>query len=216
MSYKSSETIHEQELRTAVAEKGDRNFNDLTCSEMRTHVNSNWVNNLSKIDWGKHNARPNEIIVRDILSNIFASSPGYSVYTTDDEDCPEIDTSNNSPGFDLVIKHPDGKLTTIQCKLRQVDGIGPFTRQIHFETTRRHSKKNENKNHTGHVCYSADEFDYVLVTLVHVPKNDLENRNDINHWKFSLIPIRKLVDEKKGCCKSAISAKLLDEYKIFN
>jgi len=194
--------------------KGDIDFNKIINDEMVTHLTSKWINKLPIIDWGKHCARPNELICKDILNQLLPE--GFIAHTTDDDNCPDIDTTNNSPGFDIIIQCPDGRLKRIQCKMRQVKGVTPFSTATHFETTRRNSKKNEGKNHTGHVCYSCDEFDYVLVTLVHVKGDNIHIRHEVNHWKFSLIPISELIDKDKNCCVSSISSKLLTQYQTFN
>ena len=181
--------------------------------ELISFLSMGWVKSLSIIDWGKSVSIPNQYIGRDILNKHMPE--GSSAYTTDDIDCPEIDTSNNSPGFDLIIKCPNGSLKRVQSKLRQVSGVTPFSKQIGIETTRRNSKKNENKNHTGHVCYSVDEFDYILVSAVHV-KNGIENRHDINKWWFSLVPVEELIDKIRGCCVTSIKPEILNKYKIIN
>ena len=125
-----------------------------------------------------------------------------------DHDLPPIDTKNNSPGFDLVIVTPDDKKIRIQSKLRQVKGNEDWSQQVHFETTRRNSEKNKDKNHTGHICYSLDEFDFVMVSLV----NDKVNRDkikDCNLWSYSLINIKDLEDKDHGCCVSHIAPTIL-------
>ena len=163
------------------------------------------IANMSRIDWGKTMAVPNQYIQRNILRYML---PDYSVYSTDDPDLPDIDIKNNSPGFDLLAVSSYGKRIRIQSKLRQVDGVDDYSRQTHFETTRRHSEKNQNKNHTGHVCYSLDEFDLVMVSLV----NDRISRDIIkncNRWSYALIPIKDLEDKEHNCCKSYISATVL-------
>ena len=194
--------------------KGNIDFNKIINDEMVTHLTSKWINKLSIIDWGKHCARPNELVCKDILNQLLPEN--FIAHTTDDDNCPDIDTKNNSPGFDIIIQCPDGCLKRIQCKLRQVKGVTPFSTATHFETTRRNSKKNEGKNHTGHVCYSCDEFDYVLVTLVHVTDGNIHIRKDVNHWKFSLIPVSELINKDKNCCVSSISSRLLTQYQTFN
>jgi hypothetical protein len=88
------------------------------------------------------------------------------------------------------------------------NGKYDYSRQIHFETTRRNSKKNNHKNHTGHVCYSLDEFDFVMISLV----NDRLNRDKIqncNLWSFALIHIHELADVEHKCCYNFISSKIL-------
>ena len=166
------------------------------------------VINMSRIDWGKTISISNQYIQRNILRymlNIY----GYSVYSTDDDDIPIINIKNNSPGFDLLIITPENKHIRVQSKLRQVKGIYDYSQQVHFETTRRNSEKNKDKNHTGHICYSLDEFDYVMISLI----NDRENRNNIkncNLWTFSLIPIKDLEDIERNCCYSHIKPETLE------
>ena len=166
------------------------------------------ISNMSRIDWGKTMAVSNQYIQRNILKFMLKDS-GCSVYSTDDEDLPSIiDTKNNSPGFDLVVISPEKKITRIQSKLRQVNGNYDYSKQIHFETTRRNSEKNKDKNHTGHICYSLDEFDLVMISLV----NDRLNRDKIkncNLWTYSLISIKELEDIEHNCCYSHIKPEIL-------
>ena len=61
---------------------------------------------------------------------------------------------------------------------------------------------------TGHICYSLDEFDFVMVSLV----NDKVNRDkikDCNLWSYSLINIKDLEDKDHGCCVSHIAPTIL-------
>ena len=171
------------------------------------------ITNMSRTDWGKTMAVFNQYIHRDILRHML-SPFGYSVYSTDDKDMPpeisiKISIANNSPGFDLVIVTPENEIIRVQSKLRQVEGIHDYSQQIHFETTRRNSKKNKDKNHTGHVCYGTDEFDFAMISLV----NDKHNRDkikDCDLWTYSLIPINELVDIKRqDCCYSHIKPAIL-------
>lgn len=167
------------------------------------------IQNMSRIDWGKTMAVSNQYIQRNILRYMLKPY-GYSVYSTDDDNMPEIDTKNNSPGFDLVIITPKNKIIRVQSKLRQVNGVKAYSQQIHFETTRRNSNKNKNKNHTGHICYSLDEFDYVMISLVH----DNINRDkikDCNLWTYCLISIKELIDIEHNCCMSNINPKILEK-----
>ena len=170
----------------------------------RQLISNDIIQSMSVIDWGKAMARANELIQRDLLR-----SKGFEAWDPQlDKDCPPYDTANNSPGFDILLKK-DGKLVRVQSKLRQVKGNTDFSRQTHFETTRRHSKKNEGESSsTGHVTYSANEFDFVLVTLVNVSKNR-NKRNNINDWSFSLIPISDLIAPGKECCLPHIPSKIL-------
>lgn len=171
------------------------------------------VQNMSVIDWGKAMARCNEIIHKDILKH-----SGIDAYDPEiDEDCPSIDVKNNSPGFDIVAKRSDGTLVRIQSKLRQVRGKTDFSQQLHFETTRRHSKKNAGaSSDSGHVAYGCDEFDYVMVSLVNVGKHgdNRENRNSIDNWSFTLIPVSELINKEKQCCVTHIPSALLKKYEF--
>jgi hypothetical protein len=168
---------------------------------------------MTVIDWGKAMARCNEIIQKDILKNL-----GVEAYDPEtDADCPEINIANNSPGFDILAKNSTGKMCRIQSKLRQVKGQTDFSRRVHFETTRRHSKKNEGTaSDSGHVAYGCDEFDYVMVTLVNVGKNgkNRTNRNNVDKWSFSLIPVAALIDKDRGCCFTHIPSKILKQYEF--
>ena len=175
----------------------------------RELLSNDIIQSMSVIDWGKAMARANEIIQRDLLR-----SKGFEAWDPQlDKDCPPYDTANNSPGFDILLKK-DGKLVRVQSKLRQVKGKTDFSTQTHFETTRRHSKKNEGEtSSTGHVTYSDNEFDYVFVSLVNV-RDSLNKRNNVNDWSFSLIPISDLIAPGKQCCLPHIPSKILKKNKF--
>ena len=181
--------------------------------DAKEFIENGIVQKYTVIDWGKAMARCNEIIQKDILKSI-----GIEAYDPEtDEDCPEISIANNSPGFDILAKNSNGKMCRIQSKLRQVKGVTDFSRQIHFETTRRHSKKNEGTaSDSGHVAYGCNEFDYVMITLVNVGKNGeiRTNRNNVDKWSFSLIPVEALIDKDRGCCFTHIPSKILKQYKF--
>ena len=168
---------------------------------------------MTVIDWGKAMARCNEIIQKDILKGI-----GIEAYDPEtDADCPEVIIANNSPGFDILAKNSEGKMCRIQSKLRQVKGVTDFSQQTHFETTRRHSKKNEgNASDSGHVAYGCNEFDYTMVSLVNVGKNGKikTNRNNIDNWSFSLIPVDAVIDKERGCCFTHIPSEILNKYRF--
>ena len=170
-------------------------------------IENEFIQNMSVIDWGKTMACFNEVIQKYILKSI-----GIDAYNPEtDVDCPKISTANNSPGFDILAKL-NGKMCRVQSKLRQVKGRDDFSQQIHFETTRRHSKKNKGKaSDNGHVAYGPDEFDYVMVTLVNVGKDgkNRTNRNNVDNWSFSLIPVSCLIDQDKGCCCTHITSSIL-------
>lgn len=170
------------------------------------------IQNMSRMDWAKTMAISNQYIHKNILQHKL-SKFGYKIYTSDDNDFPkniDIDKTNNSPGFDIIVINPDGKIYKIQSKLRQVRGNTDYSQQLHFETTRRNSEKNKDKNHTGQVCYSLDEFDYVMVSII----NDKQNRDKIkncNLWTYCIIPISDLKDEKHNCCVSHIESKIIEK-----
>jgi hypothetical protein len=172
-------------------------------------LNNKIIQSMSVIDWGKAMARTNEIIQKELLE--YAGVKAYDPAV--DSECPKVDTKNNSPGFDILVKNPAGQLKRLQSKLRQVRGMTDFSQQTHFETTRRHSKKNEGAaSDTGHVAYSPEEFDYVMVTLVNV-RQGLERRNDVNMWSFSIVPITALINQEKQCCLTSIPSKILEKYE---
>ncbi len=133
----------------------------------------------------------NQYIQRNILRHML-SPYGYLGYSTDDIDIPIINLKNNSPGFDLLIITPENINIRVQSKLRQVRGLYDYSHQVHFETTRRNCEKNKDKNHTGHICYSLDEFDFLMISLIN-DRNDIKN---CNLWTFSFIPIKELEDKK--------------------
>ena len=166
------------------------------------------ITRMGRIDWGKTIAVSNQYIQRNIL-RIMLEPHGYKVFSTDDKDLPpDINIKNNSPGFDLIIVKPDDTFIRVQSKLRQVKGLHDYSQQTHFETTRRNSEKNKNKNHTGHICYSLDEFDFVMVSLVN-DRLGRENIKNCNRWSYTLIHIKELEDVVHNCCFSHIVPEIL-------
>lgn len=173
---------------------------------------------LNRIDWGKNFSIINQYIQKEILSYILHPY-GYYVFTTDetdDENFPKnINITNNSPGFDIIIKSmKEEKFFRVQSKLRQVKGKTPFSKQVNIETTRRHSKKNMERCYTGHICYDTDEFDFVMISLVHDRNNRLSIIQDCNKWFFSFIPKTELIDSQKKCIVPKIVPKIIEKYKI--
>lgn len=82
----------------AISKEDDRNL-----------LENNRIANMTRIDWGRTMAVSNQYIHRNILR--YMLSPfGYSVYSIDDSDMPEINIANNSPGFDLVVITPEKKI----------------------------------------------------------------------------------------------------------
>tara|TARA_B110000285_G_C15019201_1_gene560644 strand:- start:154 stop:726 length:573 start_codon:yes stop_codon:yes gene_type:complete len=169
-------------------------------ADLRKILNNRIIKSMSIIDWGKCMARPSELIQTELLSHC-GLEINYS------------NTKNNSPGFDILVKNKAGELKRVQSKLRQVKGKTDFSRQIHFETTRRHSNKNEGASSgRGHVVYSHDEFDYVMVSLINV-RDGLGQRNNLDLWSFSIVPINELIDSANGCCLNKIPSNILKKYK---
>ena len=161
----------------------------------RQLLSNDIIRSMSVIDWGKAMARCNEIIQLHLLRNAGLEAQESTV-------------KNNNPGSDLVVQSGSRDIR-IQSKLRQVNGKTPFSKQTHFETTRRHSKKNEgDKGKSGHVAYSRDEFDYVMISLIHNGARD-----NVNDWHFSFIPVDDLVDPATNCCRTHIPASILKKYE---
>lgn len=151
--------------------------------------------NMSVNQFGKAVATSNEYIQKDILQFILGKDHKLSMNLS----------NNNGSGYDILLNDN----IKIQSKLRQVNGKTPYSNSLHFETTRRNSNKNLNKNITGHVCYSLNEFDFVYISLIH---NKID-RSDVNNWKFILIPNFELLDNN-GFLKTKIESKLLKKYEI--
>lgn len=174
-------------------------------------LNNKRILSMSRLDWGKTISISNQYIQKNILEHLVKSS-NFSVYSTDDTNCP-VKEKNNNPGYDLLICSPYGTNYKIQSKLRQVKGLYDYSQQIRFETTRRNSNKNQNKNHTGHICYSIDEFDFVMISLVN-DKNNRNNRNNCNLWSYCFIPVKELIDDKNDCCVSKINSNIIKKHII--
>lgn len=194
-----------------MTEENKNNLNDILSPSVRQLIENEIIKSMSVIDWGKAMARANEYIQKELLK--FCGVDAYDPQV--DQNCPNININNNSPGFDLIVRNKNGVLKRVQSKLRQVTGKTDFSKQTHFETTRRNSKKNKDKatSESGHVAYSTDEFDYVMVTLINV-KNGKQRRNNVNLWSFSIIPISDLIDHTKDCCLTHIPAKILEKNKF--
>jgi hypothetical protein len=194
-----------------LTDKNNFDIMELIDEEDKELLNNKRILHMSKIDWGKTISISNQYIQRNVLRKFLKN---LNIYCTDDKDLPKnINISNNSPGFDIVI-NSNNKNIRIQSKLRQVEGNFDYSQQIEFETTRRNSIKNNDKNHTGHICYGIDEFDFVMVTLVNV-KHNRDYIKDCNKWSFSLIPLADLIDkEKKNCCIHKITPTILQKNLI--
>lgn len=170
-----------------------------------------FIKSLSPLEYGKgvqtaveeyvsHNVNSiaNEEILVDVSRNPFLIE--------------QYQYSNNGPGFDRLLLP---KCLKIQNKLRQVNGKTPYSKQVHFENTRRQSTKNQNKSSvSGLVRYSVTEFDYVLVVLCHIVDGERQNYED---WSYSLISSSELEDvNNKGYCLPHIPSALLLQNKYDN
>ena len=175
---------------------------------------------MSVIDWGKTMAISNEWILKSLMNKL------GGVKTVHTDECTKgtqgghlleqnnIDISNNGSGFDCLILEGGYR---VQCKLRQYKGKTPYSTQLHFDNTRRTTGKNKGTSgggESGHVRYSDNEFDFVLVSLVDGYK-DKSRRADVNKWNFALISVEDLKDPNlPGYCVSHIPPSVLEKSKL--
>lgn len=164
-------------------------------------INNPFFEDYTKIDYGKAMATPNEYYIK------FSCDPNNLLNDNEDLEILKennIDRSNNGGGFDL---YHISKNIRFQTKFRQVDGTYPYSRQVHFENTRRMSNKNNNdSSNTGHVCYSSSEFDYVIITLCHIKNGIRPNYTD---WSFSLVPVSDILGSNPDFCLPHIPSSIL-------
>ena len=156
------------------------------------HAHNRMINNKNTKEIGKIRANAAEYFVVDWLNN-FLQKNGYepkwiTIHAEDVIQCSKFELKSsdpNSSGFDIyLLNRNTHKYFRIQVKYRNSD--------FHFETTRRNSKKNENKNTTGHVVYSADEFDILIgICTFNNLSNELPTDKNI-----SIIDIDILKDPK--------------------
>jgi hypothetical protein len=167
-----------------------------------------FIQSLGPLEYGKAIQTAIEQYVSNTL-NLLSDEVLLVDVSQDQQLTEEYQYGNNGPGFDRLLL-PSKK--RVQIKLRQVDGKTPYSKQAHFENTRRHSKKNKNKSaESGHVRYSVDEFDYVLVVLCHIVNGE---RTHYTKWSYSLIESSKLEDvNNQGYCVGQIPSGLLFEKK---
>jgi hypothetical protein len=137
-------------------------------------------------EWGRTCSSINEFVQMDMLTAL-----RYCV------------TRVKGLPYDLLV---DGH--RVQSKLRQVNGLTPFSTAVTIETTRRQCRKNDALCSNGLVCYALDEFDFLLVSLVH----KTSNRQDPSTWYFSMIPASELVDGDRMASK--ITPTLLQTFRV--
>lgn len=187
------------------------NHLDYTYQDVISALENPFIRSLSPIEYGKAVQTAVEEYVSQKI-NFIAEENILVDVAKDSQLLVEYNYSNNGPGFDRLHLPTRKK---IQIKLRQIDGTTPFSKQVHFENTRRHSEKNQNNSaKSGHIRYSVSEFDYVLVVLCHI-QNGL--RKDYKEWSFALIESSKLEDvNNKGYCLPHVPSYLLSENKYDN
>jgi hypothetical protein len=170
-----------------------------------------FIQSLNPLEYGKAIQTAVEQYVTNTINSISEKNLLVDV-AKDSKLVEEFQYVNNGPGFDRLHLPTKKK---IQIKLRQVDGKTPYSKQAHFENTRRHSAKNKNKSaKSGHVRYSVSEFDYVLVVLCHIVNSE---RIHYTNWSYSLVESSKLEDVNiQGYCVSHIPSALLLENKYDN
>lgn len=148
----------------------------------------------NKKELGKQRAYACEVMVCDFLNMNKNNNELVFVHNDDIENDPRIPQKLKTQfqsGFDIIAFNLKTKnYKKLQVKYR--------SDKIHLETTRRNSKKNQNKNASGHISYSSDEFDFMLVVkgtfdftadlskeLIIFPKESLVNKTNkdilINH-----------------------------------
>ena len=154
-------------------------------------------------DLGKMFGDANE----DVQSDWIAENTSFTARPRSD-----FDDDPDASGYDL--KTLNGMI--IQSKVR--------VKGIHLEQTRRKSAKNDgDASSTGHVSYSVDEFDVLLVSRPlgnKATKRDnyidtsrpIEEYADVEKWDMIAIPAKELEDPKRlgflrNTCPKAIWSK---------
>lgn len=142
---------------------------------------------------GKIRAYACELMICDYLNHYADDVLGSNtIFIHNDDLCQfkdliaqlSVETQVCQSGFDILCVNPEtSKVKRVQVKHR--NGY------IHLETTRRNSQKNVNKNSSGHVSYSADEFDYLIVV-----KGKFNNSVDMQ-TDITIFPVTCLVDKSK-------------------
>lgn len=185
--------------------------NTFNYQDVKSFLDNRYINSLSCLEYGKAVQSAAEEYVTYNLNKFLGDELLIDVSKNPDL-ILEYNYSNNGPGFDRIYVVTKKR---IQIKFRQVDGKEYYSRQIHFENTRRHSTKNKNSSaESGLVRYSVDEFDYVLVILCHI-KNGI--RTNCEDWSYSLISSSQLEDvNNKGYCVKHIPSSIIFENKCDN
>jgi hypothetical protein len=182
-----------------------------TNEDVISMLDNPFIQSLEPLEYGKAIQTAVEQYVSNTINSLGDEILLMDI-SKDDQLVVEYKYSNNGPGFDRL--HLPTK-KRIQIKLRQVDGKTPYSKQAHFENTRRHSEKNKNRSsETGLIKYSISEFDYVLVVLCHIANGV---RTHYTNWSYSLVSSSGLEDVNNiGYCLSHIPSALLLENKCDN
>lgn len=151
------------------------NWNEYIC---KSHKQMMLQRNSKEI--GKIRAYATELIICDFLNKhaIRHDSEYMFIHNDDIEQVADILHSLEvdvqqvcQSGYDILAVNPsNGSFKRIQVKHRNSN--------IHLETTRRNSIKNKGKNQSGHIAYSSDEFDFLIVVKGNF-ENDINIRNNI-------------------------------------
>lgn len=157
-------------------------------------------------DLGKMFGDANE----DVQSDWIAKNTSFTALPRSD-----FDDDPDASGFDLMTS--DIVKMKIQSKIR--------VKNIHLEQTRRKSAKNNgDASSTGHVSYTVDEFDVLLVSRPlgnKATKRDkyidtsrtIEEYDDVEKWDMIAIPAKELEDPKRaGYLYSGVPKGIWSQY----
>lgn len=169
------------------------------------------IANKNAKEIGKIRAYACELMICDFLNhyaeNILQSN---SIFIHNDDVCDYqtiisqlcIEPQICQSGYDILCINPEtNSVKRIQVKHRNSN--------IHLETTRRNSAKNLDKNASGHVSYSRNEFDYLIVV-----KGDFDDRVAIQEDTI-IFPVNSLIDPNKdNILVNRISKSMEREYRL--
>lgn len=146
---------------------------------------------------GKIRAIANEFVVLDYINDHTNLTVKRRADVKYGDGYPIEDGDKNESGYDLVSKSG----LRIQVKYRSKD--------LHFENTRRHSKKNKGSaSKTGHTAYSVGEFDVVVFTRPTGPADEISVSTN-----FLAIPACALEDKlNPGFCRPRVNKPVWTPY----
>ena len=166
-------------------------------SEYVQESHQNMIKEMNTRDLGKLRADAAEYFIRDWINE----NTALRVIRRNDlhlhPDFPFQPEDPNESGYDLL----SSTGLKIQAKYRQGD--------LHLETTRRNSKKNKNdSSSTGHVAYSANEFDVLVIVQ---PSKEVSD--DCTKVEYLAIPTSALKRENSDFLVTRVDAKTHKKYK---